>query len=86
MTKMFGGGSHGSPTPPPPVPTLNQAIAQREADNSALMARGRMTTVMTGDNGLPDLGTSSAPVATAGGGIAAALTKAAGTAAGRRTN
>lgn len=51
---------------PPPVPTIDDAAARMNAADRALR-RGRGTTVLTGDTGLPDLGKTRSPSARAGG-------------------
>jgi len=50
---------------PPPVPTVDDAQARVNAMDRTLR-RGRATTVLTGDTGLPNLGTTKTPSATAG--------------------
>lgn len=50
---------------PPPVPTIDDAEARKNAMDRTLR-RGRATTVLTGDTGLPNLGTAKTPSATAG--------------------
>lgn len=50
---------------PPPVPTVDDAQARQNAMDRTLR-RGRATTVLTGDTGLPNLGTTKTPSATAG--------------------
>lgn len=50
---------------PPPVPTVDDAEARKNAMDRTLR-RGRATTVLTGDTGLPNLGTTKTPSATAG--------------------
>lgn len=50
---------------PPPVPTIDDAEARKNAMDRTLR-RGRATTVLTGDTGLPNLGTTKTPSATAG--------------------
>lgn len=50
---------------PPPVPTIDDAQARQNAMDRTLR-RGRATTVLTGDTGLPNLGTTKTPSATAG--------------------
>lgn len=62
MTSLFS--SPKIPTPPP-VPTVDDAQAQQNAMDRSIR-RGRGTTVLTGDNGLPDLGKTRTPAATAG--------------------
>jgi hypothetical protein len=63
MSGLFGGGGVKSPAPPPPIPQIDNAIAARNAENQTLMQRGRATTVLTSDTGLPNLGSTSAPSA-----------------------
>ena len=50
---------------PPPVPMVDDAQARQNAQDRSLR-RGRATTVLTGDTGLPDLGKTRTPSATAG--------------------
>lgn len=50
---------------PPPVPTVDDAEARKNAMDRKLR-RGRATTVLTSDTGLPNLGTTKTPSATAG--------------------
>lgn len=50
---------------PPPVPTVDDAEARKNAMDRTLR-RGRATTVLTSDTGLPNLGTTKTPSATAG--------------------
>lgn len=50
---------------PPPVPTVDDAAARMNAADRALR-RGRGTTVLTSDTGLPDLGKTKAPAASGG--------------------
>jgi len=52
-----------TPTPPPPVPSIDTAVAARNAEHQTSVARGRATTVLTSDSGLPNLGTTSSPMA-----------------------
>jgi hypothetical protein len=60
MGGLFGGGS--KPTPPPPVappPQVDDAQQRLNEQDRAAKRVGRKTTVLTGDNGLPDLGTTT---------------------------
>lgn len=66
MSFLFGGGGADIKTPPP-TPTLNQAIQNRMAEDQNLVARGRATTILTSNNGLPNLGNTTSPAAGAGG-------------------
>ena len=63
MSSLFS--SPKVPTPPP-VPTVDDAQARQNAQDRSIR-RGRGTTVLTSDTGLPDLGKTSTPSATAGG-------------------
>lgn len=63
MTGLFGKPDIPAP---PPVPTIDDATAQQNA-RDRLLRRGRGTTVLTGDTGLPDLGKTRSPAAGAGG-------------------
>lgn len=63
MTGLFG---KPDVPPPPAVPTIDDAAARMNARDRALR-RGRGTTVLTSDTGLPDLGTTRSPSAGAGG-------------------
>lgn len=63
MSALFS--SPKVPTPPP-VPTIDDAQARQNASDRSIR-RGRGTTVLTGDNGLPNLGTTKSPTAYAGG-------------------
>ena len=67
MAGLFGGAKPPAPIPPPPTPTLNQAQSDRDAQDAAIMAaRGRQSTILTSQNGLPNLGTTTSAQATAG--------------------
>lgn len=48
-----------------PIPQIDDAAARMNARDRALR-RGRGTTVLTGDAGLPDLGKTRSPVAGGG--------------------
>ena len=50
---------------PPPVPTVDDAQAMQNAQDRSIR-RGRATTALTGDTGLPDLGKTRTPGAYAG--------------------
>jgi len=51
-----------APVLPPPVPQIDEAAARRMARDRTLK-RGRGTTILTGENGLPNLGTTVTPMA-----------------------
>lgn len=55
------------PEPPPPVPQIDNAVKMRNEQDRMYLRRGRGTTVLTGDQGLPNLGSTSTPSATNGG-------------------
>jgi len=60
MAKLLGlGGGGMQPQAPPPVPVLNQAQQDRQREDQALVARGRATTILTSQNGLPNLGSTT---------------------------
>ena len=46
----------------PPPPMVDDALARRNQQDRTVR-RGRGTTVLTGDNGLPNLGSTTAPAA-----------------------
>lgn len=50
---------------PPAVPTIDDAAARMNAMDRSIR-RGRGTTALTGDTGLPDLGKTRSPSASAG--------------------
>lgn len=62
MTSLF---SKPKVPVPPPVPTVDDAQARVNAMDRTLR-RGRATTVLASDTGLPNLGTTKTPSATAG--------------------
>lgn len=48
----------------PPVPMIDEAAnRQREDDRRSRLRRGRGTTILTGDGGLPNLGSTTTPSA-----------------------
>lgn len=62
MTSLF---SSPKVPAPPPVPTVDDAGARMNSMDRALR-RGRGTTVLTSDTGLPDLGKTRSPSASGG--------------------
>lgn len=60
MSILFGGAK---PTAPPPIPTIDDAVKQRNSEDQSLVKRGRATTVLTSDAGLPNLGSTAKPAA-----------------------
>ena len=59
MSGLFGGPK---PMAPPPVPQLDEAAMRRNEQDRAAK-RGRGTTILTSDSGLPDLGATTRAVA-----------------------
>jgi len=55
-------GSAPKPIAPPPVPQIDNAAAMLR-NETRMLKRGRGTTILTSDNGLPDLGTTTSPTA-----------------------
>lgn len=51
-----------APVAPPPVPQIDEA-ANRRMMQDRLARRGRGTTILTSESGLPDLGTTVTPSA-----------------------
>jgi regulator of extracellular matrix RemA (YlzA/DUF370 family) len=47
------------PTAAPPPPMVDDARSRLNAVDRTLRRRGRATTILTGDTGLPDLGTTT---------------------------
>lgn len=62
MSSLFG--SPKIPTPPAVPQVDDAAMAQNSQDR--MLRRGRATTVLTGDTGLPDLGKTRTPTAAGG--------------------
>jgi hypothetical protein len=67
MTKFLGLGAPkvDMPTPqaPPPVPQIDQGMIKAQQDQAMMRSRGAATTILTSDNGLPNLGSTSKPKA-----------------------
>lgn len=61
MSGLFGGGSKkaADPPPPPPPPQVDDAVAKVNEQDKASRRQGRRSTILTGDAGLPDLGSTS---------------------------
>lgn len=51
-----------APIAPPPVPMVDEA-ANRRMQRDRMARRGRGTTILTSENGLPDLGSTVTPMA-----------------------
>lgn len=66
MGKLFGMGAPKAPVAPPQAPqiddTARTATLMREAQDRR-WNRGQASTLLTGDSGLPDLGTTRTPAA-----------------------
>lgn len=59
MSGMFGGGAQmPKPVQPSPAPQIDDATARINAQDAAARKQGRRTTILTGDQGLPNLGTT----------------------------
>lgn len=52
-----------APVAPPPVPQIDDVAVRRMDADRALRRRGRGTTILTSDAGLPNLGTTVTPMA-----------------------
>ena len=52
-----------TPEPPPPVPQIDDAVKMRNEQDRNSLRRGRGTTILTSDKGLPDLGSTTTPAA-----------------------
>mgnify|MGYP001809673049 CR=1 FL=1 len=59
MATLFGGGGPKPPAPAPPPPQVDDATARLNEQDRAARRSGRRTTVLTGDSGLPNLGTTT---------------------------
>ncbi len=59
MSGLFGGGATPKVVQPPPAPQVDDAVARINAEDTAARRQGRKTTVLTSDQGLPNLGTTS---------------------------
>jgi hypothetical protein len=58
ISGLFGGSKPKVMTPAPP-PQVDDAAARMNEAERAAKRKGRKSTVLTGDNGLPDLGATS---------------------------
>lgn len=56
MSGLFG-KAPAPPPPAPPPPMIDDARSKLDSVDKALRRRGRSTTILTGESGLPDLGT-----------------------------
>ena len=59
MSGMFGGGGPKAPPPIAPPPQIDDATAKINAEDASARKKGRRTTVLTSDAGLPDLGSTT---------------------------
>ena len=66
MTALFSKPKIPAAAAAPPIPTIDDAQARQNAMDRSLR-RGCGTTVLTGENGLPNLGATRAPSAGYGG-------------------
>jgi hypothetical protein len=53
---LFGGGQSPTPQLPPPPPQVDDATSRINAEDKAARAAGRKSTILTSDDGLPNLG------------------------------
>ena len=65
MSALFSKPKFPAAAAPPPIPTIDDAQARQNAMDRSIR-RGRGTTVLTGENGLPNLGSTRSPTASAG--------------------
>jgi hypothetical protein len=61
ISGLFGGGKKAQVVTPPPAPQVDDATARMNEAEKMAKRKGRKSTVLTGDNGLPDLGATSSP-------------------------
>ena len=59
MSGLFGGGKMTAPPKAPPPPQVDDARSSLNQVDRALRRRGRSTTILTGEAGLPNLGTTT---------------------------
>lgn len=62
MSGLFGGGKSSKPAdpvPPPPPPQVDDATAKLNEQDRVARRSGRRSTILTGDAGLPDLGSTT---------------------------
>lgn len=61
MSGMLGGSSAATPkvTYPSPAPQVDDATSRINAEDRVNQRKGRRSTILTGDTGLPDLGTTT---------------------------
>jgi hypothetical protein len=59
MAGLFSKPKIPAPTPSAPPPMIDDARSKLNAVDRTLRRRGRSTTILTGDSGLPDLGTTT---------------------------
>lgn len=60
MSGLFGGwASTPKVVQPSPAPQVDDATAKINSEDAAARRQGRKTTILTSDQGLPNLGTTS---------------------------
>ena len=61
LGSLFGGGKSAKVVAPSPPPQVDDATARMNEAERLAKRKGRKSTVLTSDNGLPDLGATSTP-------------------------
>jgi len=59
MGFLFGGGGGAEPVKTPPPPQADDATAQINAEDQKARQTSRRSTILTSDDGLPNLGATS---------------------------
>lgn len=59
MSGLFGSSSRSLPPVSAPPPQIDDAMARLNESERAAKRSGRKTTILTGDSGLPDLGSTT---------------------------
>lgn len=60
MAGLLGGGARPpAPVAPPPPPMVDDATSRLNERDKVARRQGRKSTILTGDSGLPDLGSTT---------------------------
>lgn len=59
IANLFGGGKTPKPVVAPPPPQVDDAAMRINEQDKAAKLAGRKSTVLTGDSGLPNLGSTT---------------------------
>jgi hypothetical protein len=59
ISGLFGGGKAAKVVTPAPPPQVDDAVARMNEAERVAKRKGRKSTALTGDSGLPDLGATS---------------------------